>query len=95
VRWYDLIVLTAVLALLLSDEGPKRLDVTVGKTIETDVGIAIGVRCDDLTLVDVAMKTKDATNVFVVKGLREGTTLCRVGTAPAAASILFEVRVRR
>ena len=79
------------------DDGdkPKRIDVKVGKTVEVDVGYAIGVRCDDLALIEVAMQTKETTNYFVVKGVREGTTQCRVGTEPQRPSILFDVRVTR
>jgi hypothetical protein len=88
-------VLTLVLALMFAaEDAPKRLEVVVGETVKTDVGFAIGVRCDDLTLIDVEMKTEETTNVFVVKGLRAGTTRCRVGTNPGAASTLFDVRVR-
>jgi hypothetical protein len=90
-------VLAALLAVLLAvdDDRPKRIDVKVGKTVETDVGIAVGVRCDDLSLIDVEMKTKDTTNVFVVKGVREGSTQCRVGTDPHRPSVLFDIRVTR
>jgi len=77
-----------------AEDAPRRLEVVVGKTVEIDVGFAIGVRCDDLALIDVEMKSKETSNVLVVKGLREGTTQCRVGTNPGAASILFDVRVR-
>lgn len=80
--------------MLAVDDAPTRLEVVVGKTLETDVGYAIGFHCDDVTVVEAQMKTKDeATNVFVVKGLKEGTTLCRVGTDPSRSSTLYKIRV--
>ena len=97
-------MLAALLAMWIAvDDGdkPKRLDVKVGKTVEVDVGYTRGVRCDDLATIEVAIQTRQGstgdatTNVFVVKGLREGTTQCRVGTEPQRPSILFDVRVTR
>ncbi|HEV7557143.1 MAG TPA: hypothetical protein VGO00_16865, partial [Kofleriaceae bacterium] len=75
----------------LADGTP--LDVPVGETIERGVGYAIGARCDDNAIVTVDMRTKDGTNVASFTGLKEGTTLCRVGTDVTRASYLFEVRV--
>lgn len=84
-----------VLGVLAADTGPRELEVELGKTVEVEVGYAIGFRCDDLTIVDPAMKNvSETTNLFVVKGLRAGTTLCRVGTDPQRPTMLFEVRVR-
>lgn len=87
--------LILVLGLVAADDGPRKLEVAVGKTAEVEVGYAIGFRCDDLTIVEPGMKNRSqTTNVFVVKGLRAGTTLCRVGTDPQRPTMLFEVRVR-
>ena len=35
----------------------------------------------------------EQSNLFVVKGLKEGTTLCRVGTAPGRPTMLLQVKV--
>jgi hypothetical protein len=76
------------------DDRPRVLEVEVGKTLETPVGIAIGFRCDDPSILEAAMKTRSETeNVFVVKGVKEGATLCRVGIDPQQPSTLFDVRI--
>ena len=77
-----------------SDDAPRPLVVAVDQTVEVDVGYAVGFRCDDTKLLEASMKPKsDTANVFVVKGLAIGSTLCRVGTAVERPSILLEVRV--
>jgi hypothetical protein len=69
------------------------LEVPVGDTVQQGVGYAIGVRCDDNTIVTVEMTTKNNTNVAVFTGVKEGTTQCRVGTDVTRASYLFDVHV--
>lgn len=72
----------------------RRLEVAVDATLETEVGYRIGFMCDDPTIVRGEMKSKTETsNVFVITGLKVGTTQCRVGTDPLRPSTLFEVRV--
>jgi hypothetical protein len=89
----------AILASLLAapasaDNGPPRIAVTVGETVEVNVGYAVGFRCDDLKLISAGMVTRDGTNVFVVKGLAAGKTLCRVGNeTQASPSVLYEIVV--
>jgi hypothetical protein len=86
-----------LLALLLAvdDVQPDRkLVVAIDETVEVDVGYAVGVRCDDLKIIDAEMKAKsDTANAFVVKGIAEGRTLCRVGTGAQGPTILFDVQV--
>jgi hypothetical protein len=75
-------------------DAPQRLVVAVDETVELEVGYAVGFRCDDTRILEPSMKTKsETTNVFVVKGIAVGTTLCRVGTAPERPTMLLEVRV--
>ena len=95
-------MLAALLAMWIAvDDGdkPRRLDVKVGKTVEVDVGYTRGFRCDDLAAIEVVIQTRETrdatTNVFVVKGVREGSTQCRVGTDLHGPTILFDVRVTR
>lgn len=89
----------AVLGMLIAagDPAVRTLEVAVDHTIEVEVGIKIGFHCDRPALIDARMVTrKDArgeSNVFVVKGVTAGKTLCRVGTNPMLASELFEVIV--
>ena len=84
-------MLVLVAGTALADGTP--IDVPVGATIERGVGFAIGARCDDNSIVTVDMHTKNDTNVASFTGIKEGTTLCRVGTDVTRATYLFEVRV--
>ena len=75
-------------------DGETRLEVAVGETIERDVGIAMGLWCDDLATARVELRERTPTsNVFEVTGLEEGTTRCRVGTAPNRPTYVFEIHV--
>lgn len=75
-------------------DAATRIDVTVGEVVERDVGIAIGLRCDDLTIVHAELRTTTpASNTFVARGMREGTTRCRVGTTLYRPTYLFELHV--
>ena len=66
----------------------------VGKTVSKEVGYAMGHLCDDETVVRAVMKngTPD-NNLFVVTGLKPGTTLCRAGTVQDRPTLLFEITV--
>jgi len=75
----------------IADEPPRRIEVVVDATVETDVGLAMGYRCDDPKLIEGSMKTVGDHNVFVIKGAQAGKTLCRVGVDPLRPSVLFEV----
>jgi hypothetical protein len=77
-----------------ADDGARQIAVEVDHTISVDVGYAVGFRCDDVTIIEPSMKPKtDQVNVFLVKGIKEGTTLCRVGTAPGRPTMLLQVKV--
>lgn len=77
----------------LADE-PARIDVAVGETVERDVGFAIGLLCDDLSIIRVDLRARTPeSNTFVVTGVQQGTTLCRVGTAPNRPTYVFEIHV--
>ena len=93
------IVLTVSLlwaAAALAEDGVPELTVGVGKTVSTSVGLAMGVVCDDLTLISVSMATKDKNdNQLVITGLKEGKTLCRVGNDQQGAKRFVAVRVSR
>jgi hypothetical protein len=40
------------------------------------------------------MVTRNQRNVFIVEGVKAGTTYCRVGTDPNLPSYMFEVVIR-
>lgn len=87
------IALGASLALA---EDRQTIVVTVGQTVERDVGWAMGHVCDDPAIVDATMRNKDPeTNAFVVTGKQVGTTTCRAGTHQVEnrPTFLFDVRV--
>ncbi len=87
----------AIVALLAGEARADgtRLDVAVGHTVEVDVGYARGVVCDDTTLVEVDLVTRNDSNIFVVKGLKVGDTTCRVGTdVDRVQHFLFDVHVK-
>jgi hypothetical protein len=75
-------------------DAAMRVEVAVGETIERDVGFAIGLQCDDLAIIRADLRAgTPESNTFIVTGVREGTTLCRVGTMPNRPTYLFEIHV--
>lgn len=86
--------LLGILAATARADDITRLEVAVGATIEREVGFAIGLLCDDTTIVQAEVRAgTPESNRFVVTGLKEGTTMCRVGTAPERPSFVFELHV--
>ncbi len=80
----------------LADEPRTRVELVVGQATAIEVGWAMGHQCDDESIVAAEMKNKDAdTNVFALKGLKPGTTLCRAGTylVEDRPTFLFEIVV--
>ena len=71
------------------------VEVQVGATVRQDVGYARGVRCDDLSIINVEMSTDTNrnTNVLSITGLKAGRTLCRAGLELNQVSYLFDIVV--
>ena len=70
------------------------LEVAIGETVARDVGFAVGLICDDSSILRADLRTADSgTNVFEVTGVRLGDTVCRAGTAPTRPSFVFRVHV--
>jgi hypothetical protein len=70
------------------------LEVAVGQTVQRQVGFALGLRCDDLSVAEVELRAgSPQSNVFVVTGVRPGATTCRVGTTPNRPTFLYQIRV--
>ena len=65
-----------------SAQSALQVQVQVGKTAKVDVGLASGLNCDDLAVVDAKLvSSKDKkTLVLVLKGKAAGDTYCRAGT---------------
>jgi hypothetical protein len=75
-------------------EDRVALTIELGKTVTQKVGYAMGHLCDDASIVRAEMKNGTAQdNLFVVTGVKVGTTLCRVGTTQDRPTMLFEVTV--
>ncbi len=70
--------------------------IAVGETKEIEVGFARMHVCDDATVVEAEMRDKtQETNVFVIKGLKAGTTDCRAGLDPDRPTFLFSITVEK
>ncbi len=82
-----------LLAATASADDVPRLDVEVGATVERNVHVARGFMCDDPSLVSAQVVTRDDHNVWIVKGVKVGETMCRVGVDKLAVSYVFDVRV--
>lgn len=87
------VILCLVATSALADDG-MRIDVAVGETIERDVGFAMGLQCDDVAIIRADLRAgTPESNTFVVTGVTEGTTMCRVGTTPNRPTYVFEIHV--
>lgn len=94
VRIAVIVYLVAGLAASAVADGAMRIDVAVGESVERDVGFAMGLQCDDVAIVRVELRAgTPESNTFVVTGVTEGTTMCRVGTAPNRPTYVFEIHV--
>jgi hypothetical protein len=94
----SLVVLLALLAprIAVADEDRIAVKIAVGETREIEVGFARMHLCDDTSIVEAEMRDKTLeTNVFVVKGLKPGTTECRAGLDPDRPSFLFSITVEK
>jgi len=92
-RGISVIVIAALASGAVADELPL-IEVTVGDSIHTDVGVLRGMRCDDLKIIKVQLVTRDTShNDFIVTGVEAGTTQCRVGTDVGMPYQVFDIRV--
>ena len=90
-KWLAL-ALVVVSSVALADG--DRLDVEVGKTVERDGGYARGGWfCDDPSLITAELVTRDDHNVWIVTGVKVGSTQCRVGTEMHRPYVVFDVHV--
>jgi hypothetical protein len=93
--WRIGLVLAFATAVAHADDGAVRIDLGVGETVERDVGYALGLLCDDASLIHAELRTTSPeANTFTVTGLKEGDTVCRVGTSPGRPTFLFDIHVR-
>ncbi len=89
-----LLIALLVAPLVAHAEDRVPLTVEIGATVSREVGYAMGYLCDDESIAQGAMKNGTIdNNLFVVTGLKLGTTLCRAGTMQDRPTILYEVTV--
>jgi hypothetical protein len=94
------VVLLAVLAVseALAQKAPvrsgTRVQLRVGQKKVLNVGLAMGLACDDTTVVQAELRTvSPEENALVLVGLKAGKTACRAGTADLAGQKLVYVSV--
>lgn len=90
-----LLVVAAGAGIAIAD-GPIPITLGVGETQAFEVGYAMGSLCDDPSIVRAEMQAKSfETNLFVVTGLKAGTTMCRAGRLDDSVrpSFLFRITV--
>ena len=71
-----------------------KVKLHVGQQKVLNVGLAIGLVCNDGTVVQADLRPKsDTENELVLVGLKPGKTSCRAGTANISRSVLVNVSV--
>ena len=71
-----------------------RVKLKVGQTKMLNVGLSIGLACDDTTVVQAELQaTSPSENTLVLTGLKPGKTACRAGTADLAGTKLVYISV--
>jgi hypothetical protein len=81
-------------SIVAAADEPLRIDLEVGQTEERDVGIAIGLVCDDLSIIRAELRSETPeSNVLRVTGVQPGDTRCRAGTVPGRPMFVFEIHV--
>jgi hypothetical protein len=85
-----LLLCLVVLAAPARAQPALQVTVEVGKTARVDVGIAQGLNCDDLAVVDAKLvPSKDKKHVsLVLTGKAAGDTYCRAGTGLGASALV-------
>jgi hypothetical protein len=75
------------------DSGVK-VTLQVGEQRVLNVGLAMGLMCNDGTVVQATLRTVSETeNELVLVGLKPGKTACRAGTSNMSRSKLVKVTV--
>jgi len=71
-----------------------KVHLVVGQQKVLNVGLAMGLMCDDGTVVQAELTpVSDSQNDVVLTGLKPGKTDCRAGTANVSRSRLIHVTV--
>ncbi len=71
-----------------------KVHLQVGQQKVLNVGMAMGLQCDDGTVVQAELRAvSDSENEVVLVGLKPGKTACRAGTANVSRSKLINISV--
>src|SRR5277367_5878802 len=71
-----------------------KVKLKVGQQKVLNVGLAMGLDCDDGTVVQAVLRPASTTeNDLVLVGLKPGKTACRAGTASMSRSVLVYISV--
>jgi hypothetical protein len=71
-----------------------KVKLQVGQEKVLNVGLAMGLVCNDGTVVQAELRTVSETeNQLVLVGLKPGKTACRAGTANMSRSVLVYISV--
>jgi hypothetical protein len=75
-------------------ESGVSVQIKVGQKKVLNVGLAIGLDCDDGTIVRAELRAVSASeNELVLTGLKPGKTACRAGTANITRSKVVQITV--
>jgi hypothetical protein len=93
------VALALAASLAFGQEAPvdsgTRVRLKVGETKVLNVGLAIGLECNDGTVVKAALRpVSPSENELVHTGLKPGKTVCRAGTADVTGGKLVYISVR-
>jgi hypothetical protein len=90
----SLLLPAAVLADSAPVESGTSVQLKVGQTKELNVGLAIGLACDNGSIARAELRAvSDTENHLVLTGLKPGQTDCRAGTATVSRSVLVHITV--
>ena len=85
---------TAALAQSEPVASGTSVQLKVGQKKVLNVGLAIGLVCDDGSIVRAELQAvSDKENHLVLTGLKPGQTACRAGTANVSRSVLVNITV--
>ncbi len=80
--------------ILVQGDYPK-VTVAVGQRVEHNVGIRRGGwMCDDPALLTGDIITRGDSNFFVITGVKEGATQCRVGLEREGGVVVLDVYIK-
>jgi hypothetical protein len=94
--WAGLLAAPPALAQGTPVASGKNVQLRVGQTKVLNVGMAMGLDCDDGSIVQAQLRAVSSTeNELVLTGLKPGKTACRAGTANITRSKVVNITVTK